>query len=100
MNCGKDFHPPTATFTFKNVHKENTFHQLSPGIVATPRRRQRVKRRLRISNRRRWLLRGRLRVETDFAAIVIRAYSGDVNGLFRRDVNMSERSDAGVCNDA
>jgi len=24
------------------------------------------------------------------------AYSGDVNGLFRRDVNKSERSDAGV----
>src|ERR1039457_3863026 len=28
------------------------------------------------------------------------ADSDDVNGLFRRDVNKSERSDAGICNDA
>jgi hypothetical protein len=28
------------------------------------------------------------------------ADSGDVNGAFRRDVNKSERSDAGICNDA
>jgi putative transposase len=28
------------------------------------------------------------------------AYSDDVNGSFRRDVNKSERSDAGICNDA
>ncbi len=29
-----------------------------------------------------------------------RADSGDVNGAFRWDVNKSERSDAGTCNDA
>jgi len=29
-----------------------------------------------------------------------RADSGDVNILFRRDVNKSERSDAGICHDA
>jgi hypothetical protein len=28
------------------------------------------------------------------------ADSDDVNGPFRRDVNKSERSDAGICNDA
>jgi hypothetical protein len=30
----------------------------------------------------------------------LNADSDDVNGPFRRDVNKSERSDAGICNDA
>jgi hypothetical protein len=32
--------------------------------------------------------------------VKIIADSGDVNGPFRRDVNKSERSDAGTCDDA
>ena len=38
MNCGKNFHPATATFTLKNVHLENPFHQFRPSIVALARR--------------------------------------------------------------
>ena len=53
MNCGKNFHPAAATFTLKNVHQENTFHQLRPGIVATARRWQRVRCGLGINSRRR-----------------------------------------------
>jgi hypothetical protein len=34
------------------------------------------------------------------AGKALSADSGDVNGPFRRDVNKSERSDAGTCDDA
>jgi hypothetical protein len=49
-----------------------------------------------------WLLfiRSRLGQANNFRVARDVADSDDVNGPFRRDVNKSERSDAGICNDA
>ena len=53
MYCCNNFHPASATFALKNVHQENTFHQLRPDIVAIARRWQSVRRRLGINSRHR-----------------------------------------------
>ncbi len=68
-NCSQDFHSSAAMFTLKNVHQEDTFHQLRPGIVAIAHRRLRAG--LRLNRRHGGLLGRRLRFHFGVPAILI-----------------------------
>ncbi len=68
-NCSQDFHSSAAMVTLKNVHQEDTFHQLRPRIVAIAHRRLRAG--LRLNRRHGGLLGRRLRFHLGVPAILI-----------------------------